>query len=383
MNFDNTLPEFHPGGKSNLPVKFAPGGLPSMYPVISDPFSDQARMHGRVRKWFKRPVGAVIAARWSCGDDDDQMDEGQGAQVFQGEEILLPDVLPESLWQSHFRQNDMELSDRKEAEFLLQLYKQSSGRWPVIFDRWQAHPVYGLRGKSLESLKARFSRILMKLMEIALLQRKKPSTGMERLQLSQQLKYFPPFSSRYNEKNEYLRRIFLQNAFKRSQSSEIDKLFNELMRVPNLTLKKRAPQPKQPLTPGPHAASSLVSNIQSEVSVSEFARVKAILKNVGLDRTTLPHTPSVAKLMAIVEKEAATLLMMRDALQRKKQELELLRTTGGNSSGLRHRAQIVANQPVGPPVSAPQTAGTTPVPSVAPMGTSASAASLIQQKRKR
>lgn len=381
MNFDSNLPEFHPGGNSNLPSKFAPGGLAPMYTVISEPLSQQARKDGPVRKWVKRKPGDTVTSRWLCTDDDEVMDGGDSS-IFQGEEVLLPDSLPESLWQSHFRQHDMELSDRKEAEFLLQLYKQSSGRWPVIFDRWQAHPIYGLRGKSLESLKTRFSRLIMKIMEIDLLQRKKPSTGMERLQVSQQLKFLPAFSARYNEKNEYLRRIFLQNMFKRSQGADIDKLFNELMRVPNLTLKKRAPQPKQPTAPGPHAASSMVSNIQSDISGSEYARVKAVLNSVGLDRAGLPLTPKIGKLMATAEKEAATLLMMRDALQRKKQELELLRISGGNTNGLRPRAQMAANHSVVPQVSAPGTATPTPIPSVTPMGSNAGS-SLIQQKRKR
>jgi hypothetical protein len=381
MFFDDSLPEFLPGGASNLAVKFSPGGLAPMCAVMTDPVSSSSRMTSHPRKWVRGRLDGRLGCSWAREDTDERM-EDISSPIFQGEHSLIPDVIPESLWQSHFRQQDSELADRREIEFLLQLYKQAAGRWPVIFDRWQAHPVYGLRGKSMESLKARFNRVVMKLMEIDLLQRRKPSSAMERLQVSQQLKYLPLFSLKYNEKHEYLRRIFLQNANKRTQQSDVDRLLGELMRIPNLTLKKRGQTARPPPAPGPQAATGSLLSIQAEVSASEFARIKGILKSVGVDRSSLSLTPENAKLMAVIEKEAAVLLMMRDSLQRKKQELEILRTSGGTGSNqLRHKVSLPTVNNASAPVTAPPTSTATPNPSVAPVAMTAP--SLSQQKRKR
>lgn len=352
-----------------------------MTTVTGDHVSSSSRMTAAPRKWVRTRSRDQVIANWARIDNDEGM-EDDSSPIFLGEHALIPDCIPESLWQSHFRQQDSELADRREIEFLLQLYKQAAGRWPVIYDRWQAHPVYGMRGKSVESLKARFNRVIMKLMEIDVLQRRKPSSSMERLQVSQQLKYLPLFSLRYNEKHEYLRRVFLQNAYKRNQPNDIEKLFGELMRIPNLTLKKRAQAARPPPAPGPQATTASMVNIQTEVSASEFSRIKAILKSVGIDRSSMSLTPKNAKLMSVIEKEAAILLMMRDSLQRKKQELEILRTSGGNGSNqLRHKLSLAASNAPSAPVTAAQTSTVTPNPSVAPV--SMAGQSVAQQKRKR
>ena len=380
MIYDDSLDDFTVGGSwSRLPVKFAPHGPPPMVPVVLElPASDSSGSRGS-RSWRLERIPNDIAPRWIPQAQDAPMEEASSI-VFHGEESLLPEAIPDSIWQDHFRHQDSELADRKETEFLLQLYIQSCGRWPVIYDRWVHHPVYGSRGKSLEALKARFSRVVTKLMEIDLFQRKKPNSNSERLQVSQQLKYLPLFTMKYNEKNEYLRRIFLQNIYKRGSSAELEKLMNELIRIPSLNMKKRLPSLKAPLTPGPHAASNLISNVQGELTASEYLRVKSLLKSVGLDRGRMSLTPKVARLLSIVEKEAATLLIMRDSLQRKKQELEILRSSGG--AGVAR----LRNPPQSTPPST--TAAVTPVTSSAPLlsapaATTSQSLSLSQQKRKR
>lgn len=369
MIYDDSLSEFVPGGSgSRLTTKFAPPGLPSMSTVLADPISSPGKMKGHVRRWRRTRIPNAMTTVWSATDADVEM--GGGISIFQGEESLVPESIPDDLWQTHFRQHDAELNDRKETEYLLQLYKQTSGRWPVIYDRWQMHPVYGLRGKSVESLKSKFNKVAIRLIEIDLLQRKRPATTIERIQFSQQLKYLPIFAMKFNEKNEFLRRLFLENSFKRPSTSDQDKMMNEIMRIPSLAMKKRQ-QGKPPVTPGPHLASSLIQTVHNDISNSEYNRVKAALKGLGADKSNLTMTPKVARLVAVVEREAAALLMMRDSLQRKRQELEILRTSGGNaSSGVRMRQSGPAPVPPAPAV---------PVNLAAPP----QSITISQQKRKR
>jgi hypothetical protein len=380
MMYDESLDDFIVGGgTSQLPVKFAPQGPPPMIPVLIElPPSDSSVSRGS-RSWRLEHVPREIGLKWVPQNQDAPMEEASST-IFHGEESLLPETISDTIWQSHFRHQDTELADRKETEILLKLYLQSCGRWPVIHDRWVSHPVYGSRGRSLEALKSRFSRLVTKLVEIDLFQRKKPSSNSERLQVSQQLKYLPLFTMKYNEKNEYLRRIFLLNSDKRGSSPELDKLMNELTRIPTLNMKKRLPSLKAPLTPGPHAASSLMANVQAELSASEYLRVKSLLKSVGLDRAGMSITPKIARLLSVVEREAATLLIMRDSLQRKKQELEILRSSGG--AGVTR----LRNAPQSTPPST--TAALTPVTVSAPLLSAPAAQasqslSLSQQKRKR
>ncbi len=189
---------------------------------------------------------------------------------------------------------------------------------------------------------------------------------------------------KYNEKNEYLRRVFLENEFRRESSAEAtaacEKSANEIMRVPNLTMKHKknmaggGTAPAKPsLVPGPQLASSLIQSVHSEVSLAESNRLKAILKNLGIDRTSMQRTPKLSKLFSIVEREAHTLLMMRDSLQRKKQELEILRTSGMNGgvgNGLNNRPR--------PPPPGPPSQNVNEV-----LMAAAAAAAAAQQKRKR
>ena len=382
MFFDPPSSEALAEGISNLPVRFSPGGLAPMCAVLSDPVSIQKQMKlCQSGGWARKRQQGRYSFGWSRDDDDEYMGEAP-TPAFVGEEGLIPDTIPESVWQDHFRQQDSDLADRKELEFLLQLYKQCAGRWPVIYDRWQGHPVYGMRGKSLESLKGRLNKVVLKLMEIDLLQRRKPSTSMERLQVSQQLKYLPLFAVRFNEKHDYLRRIFLHNSFKRPLVNDIDKLVGELMRLPNLAVKKRGHISRPPTPPGPQAATASVASIQSEISGSEMTRIRAILKCVGVEREGIILTPKITRLMSVVEKEAAILLMMRDSLQRKKQELEILRSGGGNGpNSFRHKGTIPGGISSSGPVTASQTSTVTPVPATSPV--SAVVPAIIQQKRKR
>ena len=335
--FDESLEEFIPAniGRNSLSI-VSERGLPSMVTVISDPIIPSNHMEGRVRSWMRNRFHGETCSTWQRYDADGAM-SNSSINVFHGEEDLIPDSIPDALWQSHFRQHDAELNDRRETEFLLFLYKQSSGRWPVIYDRWQMHPVYGLRGKSVESLKSKFNKVLMKLFEIDLLQQKRPATTVERIQISQQLKYLPIFAVKYNEKNEFLRRLFLENSFKRAPQ-DMDKLVNEMLRIPTMNMKKKTNLGKLPSVPGPMLASSFVPVVQTDLSASEYTRVKAVLTSLGIDRAEAVRTPRLATLFAAIEKEAATLLMMRDSLQRKKQELEILRSSGGvGALGVRTR----------------------------------------------
>ena len=381
MIYDDSLPEFVPGGAgAHLAIRFAPNGPPPMYAAISDPMAPENRMSSPVRKWELRRPNTGKALVWAVHEEVDSMRDST-SELFQGEELLIPDSIPDELWHAHFRQHDADLNDRKEADFLLQLFKQTCGRWPVIYDRWQMHPVYGLRGKSVEALKSKFNKIAMKLLEIDLLQRKRPASAMERIQVSQQLKYLPLFSMKYNEKNEYLRRLFLDNAFKRGVSADHEKAVSEIMRVPTMMMKKKSQQSKPPVAPGPHAASTLITTLQSEVTNSEYNRVKAVLKGLGVDRASTAITPKLAKLMATVEKEAATLLMMRDSLQRKKQELEILRTSGGNGAGAMRMRGAAATPPPAITVS-PNAPNSAPPQTIQPSTTPA-AITISQQKRKR
>jgi hypothetical protein len=234
-----------------------------------------------------------------------------------------------------------------------------------------------LRGKSLESLKSKFNKVVSRLLEIDFMQRRKPTSNNERTLISQQLKFLPLFSVKFNEKNEFLRRSFLLNAFRKGSTSDVEKLCNDLNRVAISNMKKKFPQQKPPLTPGPHASSSLVLNIQTEVTASEYLRVKGLLKSVGVDRNYVALTPRTAKLLAIVEKEVATLLMMRDSLQRKKQELEILRSTGSNQGNMRMRANM-------PTPAAGPSVGNSITPSLQTTPANLTQAiPLSQQKRKR
>jgi hypothetical protein len=354
-----------------------------MITVISDPLADANRLDRPVRKWkrsqsFRQATGT---SAWAPYDEDEKMEDDKAKVLsgFSGEESLIPETIPDELWQSHFRQHDAELNDRKETEHLLWLYKQCSGRWPVIYDRWQLHPVYGPRGKSLESLKSKFNKVIMKLLEIDIVQKRKPANSMERMQVSQPLKYLPIFCMKYNEKNEYLRRLFLENQFKRQSSPDAtavcDKFMNELMRIPNMTMKHKKNMAKPPIVPGPQLASSQIHSVHSEISLAESNRLKAVIKSLGIDRSIMMCTPKIAKLFSIVEREAHTLLMMRDSLQRKKQELEILRTSGGINSVGQTRAPRI--------MPAPPAVGSIPPQSTNAVDMMMTAAAAQQQKRKR
>jgi hypothetical protein len=344
MFYDETIAEFVSGSRTfHVSSKLAPPGLPSMYPVISQPLAPSNRMDLPVKRWGRDFDCNSQTTRWVPLDLDEFM--ADKLEEFQGEESLVPESIPDELWQTHFRQHDSELNDRKETEFLLLLYKQSSGRWPVIYDRWQSHSVYGLRGKSLEALKSKFNKIAMKLLEIDLLQRKRPATTMERFQFLQELKYLPIFSMKYNEKNEYLRRIFLDNAYKKPNSVDQEKMVGEIMRGPNLAIKKKNQQSRPQLTPGPHLSKSLITSVQTEISGSEATRMRSMLAGLGISISASFSTPRIAKMLAVIEKETLSLLMMRDSLQRKKQELEILRTSGGTHA--MHRARQPAPPPAG------------------------------------
>ena len=369
MIYDDDVPEYLPGGSgSRYPFKFAPPGLPSMYPNICDPMTVTNKLSRPVRSWKR--VGGVPCDGESSGWVPVNSDEHMVniSPNYQGEEGLLPDSIPDELWQTHFRQHDAELNDRKETEYLLSLYKECCGRWPVIYDRWQMHSVYGLRGKSIESLKSKFNKVVMKLMEIDVLQqRKAPLSNVDRIEVSQSLRCLPLFSIKYNEKNEYLRRLFVENLHKRTVADPMqEKALSELLRIPNLTMKKRRSPPIA--APGTVVASSTIPNVQTEVSSAEANRIKAMLKALGIERENLAKTPKIGKLMATIEKQAHILIMMRDSLQRKKQELEILKATGANG----HRKQQ-------PPPPAPVHNVNTVLMEAAVAAASAAA----QQKRKR
>lgn len=369
MWYDDNVAEFVPGGScSAFSHKLVSPGLPSMYPVVSDPLTAENKLDRPVKRWKLTKVGgdSRIASSWVAEGDSEM------AESFYGEECLLPDSIPDELWQTHFRQHDAELSDRKETEYLLSLYKECSGRWPVIYDRWQMHAVYGLRGKSVESLKSKFNKVVMKLLEIDLLTKKKPASNLERMQMmSQSLRYLPIFSIKYNEKNEYLRRLFLEN---KRQPDE--RALAEILRVPNMSIKKK-PAPRAMAAPGTVLASASIPNLLNEISASDSNRIKLILSALGIKRDTLTKTPKISKLLAIVEKETHTLIMMRDSLQRKKQELEILKTTGASAQ----------NHALGAPqrvklVSAPSTPAP-PTHNAHTVLMEAAAAVAAQQKRKR
>ena len=384
MIYDATVSEFVAGGVgSRVPTRVAPPGLPSMSTVLSDPLSRINRLQQPVHRWKRSRMLNLdyCASTWAREDHDEIMDGVNNGvlRVFSGEESLIPDSIPEDIWQAHFRQHDADLSDRKETEFLLSLYKQCSGRWPVVYDRWQSHPVFGPRGKSIESLKSKFNKVMLKLLEVDALKRNKATTATERIQATQSLRWLPIFAMKYNEKNEYLRRVFLENEFRRESSPEAisacEKYVNELMRVPNLTMKHKKAMtggPGKPaLIPGPQLASSLIQSVHSEISLAESNRLKAILKSLGVDRASMQRTPKLSKLFSIVEREAHSLLMMRDSLQRKKQELEILRTSGMNGgvgNGLNNRPR--------PPPSGPPSQNVNEV-------LMAAASAAAQQKRKR
>jgi len=389
MIYDATVSEFVAGGVgSRLPNRFAPPGLPSMSTVLADPLSSINRMQRPVQKWKRSRMYDLenSASVWKREDDDDAMldDKEKTLLVLSGEEAIIPETIPDDIWQNHFRQHDADLSDRKETEFLLSLYRQCSGRWPVIYDRWQSHSVFGPRGKSMESLKSKFNKVVVKLLEVDVLKRRKITTATERMQATQSLRWLPIFAMKYNEKNEYLRRVFLENEFRRESSADAtaacDKCVNEIMRIPNLTMKHKktmggGPPGKPSLIPGPQLSSTMVQSVHSEISLAESNRLKAILKSLGIDRTSMQRTPKLSKLFSIVEREAHTLLMMRDSLQRKKQELEILRTSGingGVGNGLN-------NRPRPPPPSGPQSQNVNEVL----MAAAAAAAAAAQQKRKR
>ena len=386
MIYDPAVSEFVAGGVgSRLPNRFAPPGLPSMSTVLADPLSSVNRTQGPVQKWKRSRMFdmANSAFMWKREDDDQEMsdDKEKALLVFNGEEAVIPETIPDDIWQNHFRQHDADLSDRKETEFLLSLYRQCSGRWPVIYDRWQSHPVFGPRGKSMESLKSKFNKVVVKLLEIDAVKRRKAITASERMQATQSLRWLPIFAMKYNEKNEYLRRVFLENEFRRESSTDAtaacEKCVNEIMRVPNLTMKHKKTMggggPGKPsLIPGPQLSSTMIQSVHSEISLAESNRLKAILKSLGLDRSSMQRTPKLSKLFSIVEREAHTLLMMRDSLQRKKQELEILRTSGMNGgvgNGLNNRPRP---PPPGPPSQ-----------NVNEVLMAAAAAAAAQQKRKR
>ena len=389
MIYDPAVSEFVAGGVgSRLPNRFAPPGLPSMTTVLSDPLSSINKIQRPVQKWKRSRVidSQNSASVWKRENEDELMsdDKDKALMILNGEDALIPETIPDDIWQNHFRQHDADLSDRKETEFLLLLYRQCSGRWPVIYDRWQSHSVFGPRGKSMESLKSKFNKVMVKLLEVDSLKRKNASTAADRMQATQSLRWLPIFAMKYNEKNEYLRRVFLENEFRRESSAEAtaacEKSVNEIMRVPNLTMKHKknmaggGTAPGKPsLVPGPQLASSLIQSVHSEVSLAESNRLKAILKNLGIDRTSMQRTPKLSKLFSIVEREAHTLLMMRDSLQRKKQELEILRTSGMNGgvgNGLNNRPR--------PPPPGPPSQNVNEV-----LMAAAAAAAAAQQKRKR
>lgn len=375
-----TAAEFVPGGLGvSKPLRCAPPGLPSLIPSLTDPVGFSKKFKKSARPW-KHSVTSLRSPGvkgWIPVDAEDGMDEE--CTEFTGEEALLPDHIPDDLWQTHFRQHDAELNDRKETEYLLSLYKDCSGRWPVIYDRWQTHRVYGLRGKSIESLKSRFNKVVMKLLEIDILQTRKPEHNIERMQVLQSLRFLPIFSIKYNEKNEYLRRIFLENSLKRQHPDALqEKALAEVMRVPNLTMKKRSNRSQALVAPGTVLASSNITNIQTEVSPADMNRIKAMLKSLGIDREDLSKTPKIGRLLATIEKETHTLIMMRDSLQRKKQELEILKSTGANGSQNQSSQRIKQLQPATPPINPTHNAHTVLMEAAA-----AAASASMQQKRKR
>jgi hypothetical protein len=352
MLYHDDVGEFVPGDPgTHFPHVMGPPGLVPLTTCVSDSFVPKSGVTS-VRKWKRvRPaLGGPTASVWGTDSDETMEDVRLTTKCI--EELLIPDEIPEDVWQMYFRQGDSELNDKRETEFLLSLYKECSGRWPVIYDRWQSHGIYGPRGKSIESIKAKFNRAVTKLLEVDAISRsKKPSS--DRSGHNRSLKYLPLFSMKYNEKNEYLRRMFLDNEYKRQKVSEAsanaDRYLGDLMRIPNMTVKmkkgQRSGQPSN-LPPGPHLMSGLIQSVHSEISLSESNRVKAVVKGLGINRAEMMRTPQLAKLFAIVERETHMLLMMRDSVQRKKQELEIVKTSGTMGIGMSYR-------PKAPPSQAP------------------------------
>ena len=103
MIYDPAVSEFVAGGVgSRLPNRFAPPGLPSMSTVLADPLSSVNRTQGPVQKWKRSRMFdmANSAFMWKREDDDQEMsdDKEKALLVFNGEEAVIPDTIPDDIW---------------------------------------------------------------------------------------------------------------------------------------------------------------------------------------------------------------------------------------------------------------------------------------------
>jgi hypothetical protein len=329
MMFDDSLPDLDFGESGGCDsIHLGPPGLPPLVHVVSNPHLMDNKLSAPVRRWEKRAVG-FSRSRW-CPVEELGPSESTTAAC---EDDVVPDTIPDDIWQTHFRQTESDLSDKKEAEYILSLFRQCSGRWPVIYDRWLSHPIYGERGRPLESLKSKFFKVNSKLLEIDALQRNQPTNNSERAAVLSSVRLLLPFTLRYNEKNEFLRRAVKELQWKQTAKDldEQQKMLAEITRLPTISIRKKAPKPTLPV--GASLASQSTPSPLADLSQAEGNRVRAVLKALGLDRAKMATTPSLQKRFALIEREAHALIMLRDSLNRKRQELEILRT-GGNSGSI-------------------------------------------------
>jgi len=260
------------------------------------------------KKWTKVPVRVGKHFGIQVWQSDPMVNENEELEHVLGEELLIPAFLDVELWTTNIKPMDHDWNDKTETDLLLTLYRSSGGRWPIVYDRWVCDAVYGTRGRTLEHLKARFYRVVTKLLDLDASHNTLPG--------------HPFLTNRYNELYDAQRRQFNELNFSKDASTleNQTKLIKDLFRS-KLRIKIKAETPTQRL--GVFVAANLAK--QLEMSLGDLEKVKAAAESLGVNLHGEARTLRVQKMLAAVSKQIHSLILLKESISIKSRQLESLR----------------------------------------------------------
>ena len=287
LGLSDTLSDFLPSCSQedrNLLSEFYPG-KPSLF--VSHPES----VH-RVKSWRKTEITSSVPTPISQSVWWPVTDSPPVVQPTVSEESRFSLHLDSESW-ANLRQDDWQ--DRTESELLLSLYRSTGGRWPVIYDRWSSDPVYGTKGRSLESLKSRFEKMANKLI----------AADVPRLA--------------YNEQYDLQRRNFLENAYGKDPSviENLSKIARDLFRS------RPRPKPRTELNPPGRVGVGLAGRMP-ELSAGEAEKVRIVAESLGINLAGRARTVRVQKILSSIAKQLHSLVLLKESISAKISELDAL-----------------------------------------------------------
>ena len=266
------------------------------------------------KKWVRAPLLTQGSTRSTISV---WQPEGSAPRITRpfGEELLVPAYLDTDTWNLTIRGIETDWQDKTETDLLLSLYRSCGGRWPVIHDRWQSDPVYGSKGRTLESLKARFAKVFSKLQDSP--------------------------SLRYSEIYDQHRRQFLDQHLQKDPAvvDQQQRQARELFRS-KLRLKGKPENPRV----GVFTAAALAKH--PELSPVESEKVKAAAAALGLDLFGTARTLRVQRLLAGIVKQLHCLVLLKESVATKIRDTESLAQNNQQQSVVKVKFGSVASNSV-------------------------------------